>query len=162
MAQRRHRLSASSPLSARHRVTFTVRGKWVLDFVRFQLVYLIALVAKIPLLSVCIRVLGLTPLVAHAVRRILVVAAPYSGNGSVSFRRKGAEGKVRGFRSITSQHRCRQAVPGWRGSFLFGFTRRCCVIFWFAIVVKAPFHSWCAKPLGKGLAGDPLLRCIVA
>lgn len=76
------------------RVVFQVRGKWVLDFTRFQLVYLIALLANIPLLALCVQVLGLNPLAAQAVCVVLVVVASYFGHRFFSFRRKGVEEKI--------------------------------------------------------------------
>jgi putative flippase GtrA len=76
------------------RVVFKVRGKWVLDFVRFQLVYLAALLANIPLLYLCVQVLRLNPLAAQAVCVILVVVSSYFGHRFFSFRRKDLEQKI--------------------------------------------------------------------
>ena len=66
----------------------------MLDFVRFQLVFLVALVANIPPPSLRVQVLGLNPFGAQVVCVILVVVASYFGHRFFSFRRKGLEEKI--------------------------------------------------------------------
>ena len=72
------------------RFTFraSTSGKVVVDFLRFQSVYLVSLLVNTAALPLLVEWFGLKPLVAQAVIVVITTAISYVGHKWFSFRRK--------------------------------------------------------------------------
>ena len=82
-------LSASSIAFVTHRrITFRVDGNLVIDFVRFQSVYLIPIGINIVVLPLLVRVGGMNVYLAQGLITVVTVFVSYFGHKYFSFRRK--------------------------------------------------------------------------
>jgi len=69
------------------RFTFRARGSIALDFVRFQIVYVVALAVNTVALPVLVELVGLEPVVAQACVVVVTTILSYVGHKFFSFRR---------------------------------------------------------------------------
>lgn len=82
-----HLVASSLAFFLYRRWVFQVRGRAVLDYVRFQSVYLASLGVNIALLPVFVELLGWNVYLAQAVVLIVTVVGSFVGHKTFSFRR---------------------------------------------------------------------------
>jgi len=82
-------LSASSIAFVTHRrITFRVDGNLLIDFVRFQSVYIVPIGVNLVVLPLLVRVVGMNVYLAQGLITIVTVVVSYFGHKYFSFRRK--------------------------------------------------------------------------
>ena len=82
-------LSASSIAFVTHRrITFRVSGNLLIDFVRFQSVYIVPIGINLVVLPLLVRVAGMNVYLAQGLITIATVVVSYFGHKYFSFRRK--------------------------------------------------------------------------
>jgi len=75
------------------RFTFRARGSVALDYLRFQIVYVVALAVNTILLPVLVELVGLEPIVAQACIVVLTTILSYVGHKFFSFRRPSGDAR---------------------------------------------------------------------
>lgn len=80
-------VATTSAFVLHRRFTFRVRGTLGLDYLRFQIVYLVALAVNTVALPVLVEIVGLQPIVAQASIAMMTTILSYVGHKFFSFRR---------------------------------------------------------------------------
>lgn len=83
-----HLLASSIAFVLHRRVVFRVRGQILLDYVRFQSVYVVPLSINLIVLQLLVRVAGMNVYLAQFLFTIVSVTISYVGHKYFSFRRK--------------------------------------------------------------------------
>ncbi|MEO5921593.1 MAG: GtrA family protein [Pseudolysinimonas sp.] len=85
-----HLLASLLAFTLYRRYVFRVSGRWFVDFLRFQTVYLLPLAANVVALPLLVAVAGLNVYLAQAMIVIVSTVVSYFGHKYFSFRRKRA------------------------------------------------------------------------
>lgn len=86
-----HLLGTTFAFVLYRKFVFTVAGPGLLDYARFQLVYLAAFAANAVFLIFMVEKLGAAPEVAQAICLVVIAATSYLGHRFFSFRRPSAQ-----------------------------------------------------------------------